>query len=92
MLRPEGMVQPMAVPVPAAPIHRPTYVVPATRTYQPHHSIVHPMVPAIAAPYGHIAHPALVPTRHALPFSNMEPGMMMNEEEFYRAKKKLHER
>jgi hypothetical protein len=56
---------------------------------------VHPSVPSFAAaPYGHIPHPTLVPTRHtALPFANLDAGVgMMNEEEFYKAKIKLQER
>lgn len=94
------MVQPVAVPVPAAvsltSVHRPAYVVPAStvgHSYHPHHALVHPTIPGIAATYGHLTHPALVPPRHTLPFAALETdGGMMNEEEFYRAKMKLQER
>lgn len=85
----------MAVPHPVAPVHRATYVVSAGPTYHHHPALVHPSVPSFAAaPYGHIPHPTLVPTRHtALPFANLEAGVgMMNEEEFYKAKIKLQER
>lgn len=93
-------MQPMAVPVPAAvtlaPVHRPAYVVSAStvaHSYHPHHALVHPTVPGIPATYGHLSHPALVPTRHTLPFAALETNVgMMNEEEFYRAKMKLQER
>jgi hypothetical protein len=48
---------------------------------------------AAAYPH-HIPHPTLVPARHpTIPFPNRDAGLglFMNEEEFYRAKKKLQE-
>lgn len=85
----------MAMQHPAAAVHRAAYVVSAAPTYHPHHpTLVHPTVPSLAATYGHISHPGLVPSRHnALPFTNLDVGGgMMNEEEFYRMKKKFQER
>ena len=89
------MVQTLTIPHPAAaPVHRAAYVVSGGPTYH-HPAMVHPSVPSIAAAtYGHIPHPTLVPSRHtALPFTNLDTGVdMMNEEEFYRAQNKLHQR
>ena len=81
------MVPPMAMPHAAVPIHRGTYVVSAGPAYH------HPIVPSLRPTYGHMTHPTLLPTHHpTIPFPNRDPGLgLMNEEEFYRAKKKLQE-
>ena len=86
------MVPTMGMPHPGVPVHR-AYLMSAGPAY--HHPIVHPSVPSMtAAAYPHIPHPTLVPARHpTIPFPNRDAGLglFMNEEEFYRAKKKLQE-